>query len=84
MFDRTVVNAGPLVALALLDLLDLLPALFPECWVPKAVFNEVAVAGMSLQLGGHEPKPTIHHPASNACSPPCQTTWQTGRTGPTR
>ena len=46
MFDRAVVNAGPLVALALLDLLDLLPALFAECWVPKAVFNEVAVAGI--------------------------------------
>ncbi|MDZ7666978.1 MAG: DUF3368 domain-containing protein [Desulfotignum sp.] len=36
MFDRAVVNAGPLVALALLDLLDLLPALFAECWVPEA------------------------------------------------
>ena len=49
MFDRAVVNAGPLVALALLDLLDLLallPDLFPECWVPKAVYNEVAVAGI--------------------------------------
>jgi hypothetical protein len=46
MFDRAVVNAGPLVALALIDLLDLLPALFDECWVPKAVFNEVAVAGI--------------------------------------
>ena len=46
MFDRAVVNAGPLVALALIDLLDLLPALFAECWVPKAVFNEMAVAGI--------------------------------------
>jgi len=27
MFDRAVINAGPLVALALLDRLDLLPGL---------------------------------------------------------
>ena len=47
MFDRAVINAGPLVALSLLDQLDLLPALFAECWVPQAVFNEVAVAGIS-------------------------------------
>lgn len=46
MFDRAVVNAGPLVALSLLDQLDLLPALFAECWVPQAVFNEVAVEGI--------------------------------------
>ena len=46
MIDRAVVNAGPLVALTLLDRLDLLPALFAECWVPKTVFNEVLVAGI--------------------------------------
>jgi predicted nucleic acid-binding protein len=46
MFERAVVNAGPLVALSLLDQLDLLPALFAECWVPQAVFDEVAVAGI--------------------------------------
>ena len=46
MLDRAVINAGPLVALSLLDQLDLLPALFAECWVPQAVFNEVAVAGI--------------------------------------
>jgi len=46
MHDRAVVNAGPLVALSLLDRLDLLPALFAECWVPQTVFNEVAVAGV--------------------------------------
>lgn len=46
MLDRAVVNAGPLVALSLLDQLDLLPALFAECWVPQTVFNEVAVAGV--------------------------------------
>ena len=46
MLDRAVVNAGPLVALSLLDQLDLLPALFAEIWVPQAVFSEVAVAGI--------------------------------------
>lgn len=46
MLDQAVVNAGPLVALSLLDQLDLLPALFAECWVPRTVFNEVAVAGI--------------------------------------
>jgi len=46
MLDRAVVNAGPLVALSLLDQLDLLPALFTEYWVPQTVFNEVAVAGI--------------------------------------
>lgn len=45
MLDRAVINAGPLVALSLLDQLDLLRALFAECWVPQVVFNEVAVAG---------------------------------------
>ena len=46
MFDCAVINAGPLVALSLIDQLDLLPALFPQCWVPQSVFDEVAVAGI--------------------------------------
>jgi predicted nucleic acid-binding protein len=46
MFNCAVVNAGPLVELSLLDQLDLLPALYAECWVPQTVFNEVAVAGL--------------------------------------
>lgn len=46
MIERAVINAGPLVALSMLDHLDLLPALFAECWIPQAVFNEVAVAGI--------------------------------------
>jgi predicted nucleic acid-binding protein len=46
MIDRAVVNAGPLIALSLLDLLDLLPGLFEECWVPNAVYNEVAMKGI--------------------------------------
>ena len=46
MIERAVINAGPLVALSLLDQLELLPALFSEVWVPQIVFNEVAVAGV--------------------------------------
>ena len=46
MIDRAVINAGPLVALAVLGRLELLPALFAECWIPQAVFDEVAVAGI--------------------------------------
>ncbi len=46
MFDCAVINAGPLVALSLLDQLELLPALYAQCWVPQTVFNEVAVAGI--------------------------------------
>ncbi len=46
MISRAVINAGPLVALSLIDQLDLLPALFTEVWVPQSVFNEVAVAGI--------------------------------------
>jgi predicted nucleic acid-binding protein len=46
MIERAVVNSGPLVALSILDQLDLLPALYAECWVPQTVFNEVAVAGI--------------------------------------
>jgi predicted nucleic acid-binding protein len=43
--DRAVINAGPLVALALAERLDLLGALFREFWIPQSVFQEVAVAG---------------------------------------
>jgi predicted nucleic acid-binding protein len=43
--ERAVINAGPLVALALAERLDLLGALFDEFWIPQPVFQEVAVAG---------------------------------------
>ena len=46
MIERAVVNSGPLVALSIIGQLDLLPALYAECWVPQTVFNEVAVAGV--------------------------------------
>jgi predicted nucleic acid-binding protein len=46
MIERAVINAGPLVALSLLDQLELLSTLFSEVWIPQTVFNEVAVAGI--------------------------------------
>ena len=46
MIERAVVNSGWLVALSLLGQLELLPALYAECWVPQTVYNEVAVAGI--------------------------------------
>ncbi len=46
LLDRAVINSGPLVALALTDRLDLLPALFAEFWIPELVFHEVAVVGV--------------------------------------
>ena len=45
MLSRAVVNAGPLVALSLAGRLDLLPAMFQEVWVPRAVYREVAIDG---------------------------------------
>ena len=65
MFNCAVVNAGPLVALSLLDQLDLLPALYAECWVPQTVFNEVAVAG----FGKPGAKSLQSH--ASACMAPC-------------
>jgi predicted nucleic acid-binding protein len=38
---KVVVNATPLIGLALIDRLDLLPALFTEILVPRAVYEEV-------------------------------------------
>ena len=42
---NAVVNATPLIALSLLRRLDLLPVLFQEVLVPRAVYDEVTVAG---------------------------------------
>jgi len=44
--ERAVINSGPLVGLSLAGRLDLLPALFPEFWIPELVFHEVVVAGL--------------------------------------
>ena len=46
MMDRAVINSGPLVALTLAGRLDLLPTLFSEFWIPEAVYQEVALAGL--------------------------------------
>ena len=40
---KVVVNATPLIALSLVERLDLLPQMFSEVLVPSAVYEEVAV-----------------------------------------
>jgi predicted nucleic acid-binding protein len=42
---KVVVNATPLIALSLVEHLDLLPQMFSEVLVPSAVYEEVAVQG---------------------------------------
>jgi len=46
MLDRAVINSGPLIALSLLGRLDILPLIFKEFWIPDAVYQEVAIAGI--------------------------------------
>jgi len=41
MIERAVINAGPRVALSLLERLDVLLALFREFWIPAPVYVEV-------------------------------------------
>jgi predicted nucleic acid-binding protein len=41
-----IVNATPLIALALVDQLDLLPQIFGEITVPTTVYNEVIGQGI--------------------------------------
>lgn len=48
-----VVNSGPLIALSLLDSLDLLLRLFSDVRVPAAVFEEVVTAGQSRPGAKH-------------------------------
>ncbi len=45
MKEAVVCNAGPLIALALLDRVNLLPALFRRVLVPQAVYLEVLAGG---------------------------------------
>ncbi|MDY7005649.1 MAG: hypothetical protein SWX82_17380 [Cyanobacteriota bacterium] len=42
---KVVVNATPIIALAILQRLELLPQLFEEVFVPPIVFQEVAIQG---------------------------------------
>lgn len=43
---KAIVNATPLIALAIIDRLDLLRALFEQVIVPTAVYDEVVVQGI--------------------------------------
>lgn len=68
MLERAVVNAGPLVALALLERLDLLPSLFGEVWIPDAVFEEVALVEAAFANGSRDYDPTCPAGSTWACS----------------
>jgi predicted nucleic acid-binding protein len=50
-------NAGPLMALAKLNLLHLLKALYGYVHIPRSVYNEVVVEGMRQ---GYEDASTLH------------------------
>ena len=52
-----VANAGPLMALAKLNLLHLLKQLYGSVHFPRSVYDEVVVQGMQ---GGHEDAHTLH------------------------
>ncbi|TEU10645.1 MAG: DUF3368 domain-containing protein [Anaerolineales bacterium] len=68
---RAIVNATPLIALALLERLDLLRQMFDEVLVPTAVYDEVVIQGAGrpgaaeiaqadwLQIAAPEAVPTI-------------------------
>ncbi|ULB45167.1 hypothetical protein H4N54_22615 [Limnospira fusiformis KN01] len=42
---KVVVNGRPLIALSLIDRLQLLPRLFDEIFIPPTVYREVAIQG---------------------------------------
>ena len=42
---KVAVNTTPLIALSLINRLDLLPALFKKIVVPRAVYEEIVVQG---------------------------------------
>jgi len=46
MHRRAVINAGPLVAFSLAGHLHLLPRLFDDLLIPRAVYREVAIDGL--------------------------------------
>jgi len=42
---KVVINTSPLISLSLLEMLDILPKLFDEIYIPNAVFQEAVVLG---------------------------------------
>ena len=54
-----VANAGPLISLAQIGQLDLLPALYGNIYIPPAVKTEVVAHGNVVQVT-HAPPPQLH------------------------
>lgn len=49
-----IADSSPLIALAIIDQLDLLPGLFRRVVIPPAVWEEITVQGAGLH-GAHNP-----------------------------
>ena len=45
-----VADASPLISFAIIDKLDLLSEIFDEIIVPKAVYNEISIAGKPFSI----------------------------------
>lgn len=72
MAGRVICDAGPLIALACVDRLDLMPRLFGEVWIPPAVRSEcLAGAGADrdrIEAALQETWLRVHTPQSE-CTP---------------
>lgn len=55
MSETVITNAGPLMALAKLNLLHLLKQLYGRIEFPRSVYEEVVVEGMQRGLRTHTP-----------------------------
>lgn len=59
-------DAGPLIVLAKLDILDLLPRLHAPVFVPSAVYDEVVTRGIAA---GHADAQAVRRSATSSLSP---------------
>ncbi len=50
---KVVSNASPLINLARIGRLDLLPRIFGRLFIPEAVWQEVVVEGQSCKVAGY-------------------------------
>jgi predicted nucleic acid-binding protein len=53
-----IINATPLIALAVVDQLELLPQIFGDVIVPTTVYNEVVGQGLERPVRKSSPRPT--------------------------